>query len=214
MTTPCQATTKTGAPCKRLPSRWPRGMDGNPYLCGSHLPAELRDIRDAAFADEERRLKELLDDRLPACWSWNPELPVDRIAEEYDAPSVAFDDFMRRLREGDEGALHRAFFFWHADRCAVCGFRDTRLVKDHDHDTGLIRGLLCRSCNGLEPHDGGLFRRYREKPPAEILSIRLVYVDPIYGPAEPSSPRRRQLDNHPAYALASRLAERLQPEGE
>lgn len=26
--------------------------------------------------------------------------------------------------------------------------------------------------------------------------------------------RRRQLDNHPAYALASRLAERLQPEGE
>jgi site-specific recombinase XerD len=26
--------------------------------------------------------------------------------------------------------------------------------------------------------------------------------------------RRRQLDNHPAYALASRLAERLQPEGD
>lgn len=190
MTTPCRATTKTGRPCKASASRWPRGVDGDPHLCGRHLPVDLRDIRDAGFAEEERRRTECLDAREPACWTWEPAAS-DRTGDERD-PLVAFAD-------------------WHADRCAVCGFRAPRLVKDHDHETGLIRGLLCRSCNGQEPHDGGLFQRYRMRSPADILGIRLVYVDPIHGPAEPR-PRRRQLDNHPAYALAARLGERLQPE--
>lgn len=32
------------------------------------------------------------------------------------------------------------------DRCAGCGFNG-KLVVDHDHSTGDIRGLLCMSCN-------------------------------------------------------------------
>jgi formate dehydrogenase maturation protein FdhE len=32
--------------------------------------------------------------------------------------------------------------------CAVCGIKpDYRLCVDHRHDTGKVRGLLCRTCN-------------------------------------------------------------------
>lgn len=33
--------------------------------------------------------------------------------------------------------------------CAVCR-AEGRLVADHDHDTGRLRGLICRSCNQRE----------------------------------------------------------------
>lgn len=35
------------------------------------------------------------------------------------------------------------------DVCAICGKDDgtRRLAVDHDHETGEIRGLLCRKCN-------------------------------------------------------------------
>jgi Recombination endonuclease VII len=39
-------------------------------------------------------------------------------------------------------------------RCAVCGATG-RLVADHDHNTGLLRGLLCPSCNNREGGLGG-----------------------------------------------------------
>jgi len=32
-------------------------------------------------------------------------------------------------------------------KCAICRRRPRRLVVDHSHDTGKIRGLLCVPCN-------------------------------------------------------------------
>lgn len=32
-------------------------------------------------------------------------------------------------------------------RCAICNKESIKLFIDHDHGTGKVRGLLCRSCN-------------------------------------------------------------------
>ena len=35
-------------------------------------------------------------------------------------------------------------------RCGMCGERCTDLIVDHDHGSGMVRGLLCVGCNILE----------------------------------------------------------------
>lgn len=49
-------------------------------------------------------------------------------------------------------ALGTTLSRWQANRCAWCGYED-QLVRDHCHQTGLVRGLLCRSCNQTESSD-------------------------------------------------------------
>ncbi|MEV8636630.1 endonuclease domain-containing protein [Streptosporangium sp. NPDC051023] len=41
----------------------------------------------------------------------------------------------------------RAFAKAHNNRCALCRVPDNEKMVDHDHTTGQVRGLLCRSCN-------------------------------------------------------------------
>jgi hypothetical protein len=31
--------------------------------------------------------------------------------------------------------------------CAICGATDRKLVIDHCHETGVVRGILCHNCN-------------------------------------------------------------------
>lgn len=66
---------------------------------------------------------------------------------------------------------------WQAGRCAGCGTTGWPLVRDHDHHTGLERGLLCRSCNTVEGVSGRpRWRRWRSGwNPATLLGIREKY---------------------------------------
>lgn len=81
----------------------------------------------------------------------------------------------------DDGA--GALALWQDGRCAICGkVRD--LVCDHNHETGLVRGWLCQSCNtaeGTNREPDTIFARYRERPPAAILGVTARYLNPVTG---------------------------------
>lgn len=62
--------------------------------------------------------------------------------------------------------------------CAICvraNGKTRRLCVDHDHQTGKVRGLLCRPCNDLLGHarDNPAFfdraKNYLIDPPADFL---------------------------------------------
>jgi hypothetical protein len=117
----------------------------------------------------------------PACWSW-PVTEADR-------------------REG-------RLIQWQQWRCANCGGVD-ELVCDHDHETGLVRGWLCRSCNGLEPGAFGddPLVLYRQRNPATMLGVHEQYWSPFTRSAEAERYDRSQLspERSPAYVLARRF---------
>lgn len=53
----------------------------------------------------------------------------------------------RGIKYGTTGRGLLAIQREQADACAICGKHAVQLVVDHDHHTGLIRGLLCVTCN-------------------------------------------------------------------
>ncbi|MFD8335580.1 endonuclease domain-containing protein [Streptomyces solisilvae] len=65
-----------------------------------------------------------------------------------------------------------AMLAWQQNRCAVCS-QQTRLLLDHDHETGLVRGGLCPGCKAKEGlwRNDLVFQLYRDLPPAKILGF-------------------------------------------
>lgn len=79
--------------------------------------------------------------------------------------------------------------------CAICGGPPTRRGwhVDHDHQTGVIRGILCNGCNiGL----GGM----RDNPAVLRSAAAYIERDP---PVIPPDPKQIQQENRPAKRLSA-----------
>ncbi|MEU5553639.1 endonuclease domain-containing protein [Micromonospora sp. NPDC047793] len=115
----------------------------------------------------------------PACWSW--AMPSDVAVVAAGVTPVSADVNVLPHQRTAYAELER----WHEGRCAVCGQGHTggRLVRDHDYPSGLIRGLLCSSCNTAEGRtDSLLFNNYRRRPPSVILGIDVLYLPAGFKP--------------------------------
>jgi hypothetical protein len=88
------------------------------------------------------------------------------------------------LLEGSEGLS--ALCDWQENRCAMCGFEDYKIVKDHCHESGLIRGLLCTGCNLEESRRNDIrWQIYRKFPPTKLVNVKVFYDDfSSWGPTE------------------------------
>lgn len=114
------------------------------------------------------RLKKSKDGR----YSWCKECVKDYMADRYADPAAAQkrkDELRRRYHrhpEGNKAHLKRKYgitveqynrmFESQGGKCASCGLpqieSNKRFAVDHDHETGMIRGLLCQGCNCAAGH--------------------------------------------------------------
>jgi hypothetical protein len=117
----------------------------------------------------------------PACWGWPPPTETD-LKHFKERTRNSLTDLALSLI-GDDDATWRGLFMeaWQAGRCALCG-RKARLVTDHDHVTGLVRGELCRNCNSLEGKSRArIVEKYRQRNPASICGVVELYFSEFTG---------------------------------
>jgi hypothetical protein len=120
----------------------------------------------------------------PACWSWEVDDRSLQEAARYSDPNWSSDP-RARVR-----ACELVLADWQRWRCAICARtpfargpnaaarRARQLVIDHDHVSGLIRGILCAGCNHAEGRSSTKAPRYvgyRNRPPAAILGMQVPY---------------------------------------
>lgn len=97
---------------------------------------------------------------------------------------LAWRDSLPNVRHLSPESAWGIFRDAHHGRCAICRREDRRLVVDHCHETGWIRGLLCDSCNLAMP--GRIATIYEGLPPAHVAGLFRKYVQRSWGqdPAE------------------------------
>jgi Recombination endonuclease VII len=114
--------------------------------------------------------------REPSELRWSPKKLSwrTRLAEEGSDPAMAF-----ALQILEFYLVKDRLFSIQNGRCVICqrafddigdSFAVTGFVRDHDHKTGLLRGLLCSTCN-LREDDSPEWVAYRAHSPADRLGI-------------------------------------------
>lgn len=87
---------------------------------------------------------------------------------------------------GLQPGQYKILYEFQGSRCAICATAtgaSRRLSVDHDHKTGLVRGLLCRPCNDFlgyvkdNPEAGRRIARYLESPPAKQLGFQAIHEE-------------------------------------
>ena len=187
----CAAVSKAGNPCRN--TSVVRLVAGP--RCIVHLPRHVKGI----VAEQKIKLENLeaaKNDR----WSESVE---ERILFYYSKAEP-----YRRVPP-PEAIAHALLNHLQGGRCFMClcmgrGGADWGLVEDHCHETGMVRALLCRSCNSLE---GKAARRpwhvYREYAPANGWYYRYEGMKAEWQPGDPDPLPNRMKMNIDLLAFAS-----------
>lgn len=101
----------------------------------------------------------------------------ERLSEERNANYAENKAVIRARRYGTTKEMIDAVMLLQQGCCAVCDkllapWPSTSTHVDHCHDTGAVRGLLCRSCNmkeGWVRRYGARLSAYLASPPAAAL---------------------------------------------
>ena len=64
----------------------------------------------------------------------------------YKKNKIRIQAIKRKCTYGLDDSVYQEMLLSQNFRCAACG-DETKLVVDHCHNTGRVRGLLCRCCN-------------------------------------------------------------------
>lgn len=115
----------------------------------------------------------------------------------------------RRLKSSEVSIVKKTLYDRQKGICPLCETKIPALVNaclDHDHDTGLIRAVLCRNCNGIEGKIKNLVRRARRgMEPKNYLGKVIMYWmhhetdrTGLYHPTHKTEDERREIRNRKA----------------
>jgi hypothetical protein len=190
----CGRVTKKGKPCSATLHSWLEGLKvRRAEGCWTHMDPAFREAAERRKRQDEDAWQAYLAAD-PICWGWSvPDDPENWTYPQGGALDQQLSEEALAMAMGDPESCGSAILsHWQNGRCAICGHR-YELVEDHDHDTGLVRGYLCRGCNtqeGVHRGDDNLFGRYRRQHPTSMLGLRIRYWDPFTKDYAPSVDRR------------------------
>lgn len=73
---------------------------------------------------------------------WYPEFRSKR-CKKFNPQTAQINEDGTNFSQRDFEELKRQ----QDNKCQVCGIEPDKLVVDHDHSSGIVRGLLCGACN-------------------------------------------------------------------
>lgn len=100
--------------------------------------------------DGKRYLRSKCKDCSTNCWSKWAELHPEYKDKKIESDKKCHEDYKRYHRRGITKSQYALMLEAQSGLCAICFCQpqfSQSLVIDHNHQTGEVRGLLCRNCN-------------------------------------------------------------------